>query len=94
MSYPVKPAHINIYLKSKKGCTDFYNLLNVTDAEPSSKIKLEHEYNICSSIYYTHLHLSINIVSLYSGFKLDLSIVSYQLRIFISNKNNRQPNLH
>ena len=51
MSYPVIPAHINIYLKSKKGCKDFYNLLNVNDAEPSSKIKWEHEYNICSEIW-------------------------------------------
>ena len=51
MPYPVLPAHINMYLKSKKGCKDFYNLLNLNEAYPSSKTKWEQKYNICSETW-------------------------------------------
>ena len=44
MLYPILPAHIKIYLKSEKGCKDFYNLLNMNREEPSSKVKWENEY--------------------------------------------------
>ena len=59
MLYPIIQAHIKIYLKSEKGCKDFYNLLNMNRAEPSSKVKWEHEYSICEE----------TTVQFYNGFK-------------------------
>ena len=38
--------YLNIYLKSKKGCKDFYNLLNKNQEIPSAVLKWEQIYDV------------------------------------------------
>ena len=43
---PLLPTNIHIYLKSKKGCKDFYNILNKNHEKPAAIVKWEQIYNI------------------------------------------------
>ena len=43
---PLLPMYLNIYLKSKKGCKDFYNPLNKNQDIPSAVLKWEQIYDV------------------------------------------------
>ena len=43
---PLFPTYIHIYLKAKKGCKDFHNILNNNHEKPTAIVKWEQVYNI------------------------------------------------
>ena len=48
---PLLPIYLKIYLKSKKGCKDFYNMLNNNQEKPSAVVKWEQIYNVSEEIW-------------------------------------------
>ncbi|XP_053387493.1 uncharacterized protein LOC128551109 [Mercenaria mercenaria] len=90
LTYPIRPPIINLFFKSTKGCSDFYNILNKNNDVPTSKGKWDNTYNIenetWKEIYQSPFNLPVSSLLQWFQYRINhriLSTKSYLYKIKI-----------
>jgi hypothetical protein len=81
------PFNIGLFLKSRKGSKDMYNVLNIKTVQISAEQKWENILNkmILSGKIFTFIVQSIQKTQTFAGFNIELSIEYWEQTLFFTN---------